>query len=600
MRQTERKGLRWIQAIVAFQRFLAGIVLAYLAHGVLAQQPEAAFRTTTRLVELSVTVSDREGKPLTGLTREDFSVFADGQRRPIAFLQYDGVAVIRGEFQPLPPHVFTNRTEFLPTSARNVTAIVLDFLNSSLSDAYRVRQQVIEILSNMPPDSRVALYHLGSRFQVLHEFTGDMAALQHKLKSLGVGRQAESADSQFALEQDVQSFLQTLSGPESKLWQEQLDRALAVERWVSHRNRAERNEMAFNCMGALADHLKSIPGRKSLIWAGGGLPLVQVYGVLLPGPHNDVRTNHSWIQAASRRLAEANVVLYYYDTRGVMAPSLPAGEQNFYRRTQEDWINADATLGTTWLANNTGGRFVQGSNAIATAFERVSEDLKGSYTLAFYAPDEAKAPWVPLKVQVRGKGVQVRHRDGYPGQEVQQDPKVALASRDESQALRDALRNPLGSSSVLMNARCQPAAGERPGTMQLLLQIDAETLAWRTEAGKRAGALDVVVADISPEGRVFTHEQAVDLAVADADWEQTLRQGIVYQRIWQPHKEATRIRVLVRDRSTGHHGTLDISVSEAGPTGRGDRLPPRPSSGRQVGGEATTEQVPLMRQRHTG
>jgi VWFA-related protein len=549
-------------------------VLAVLVSGLVAQQPEPVFRSNTRLVELSVAVTDSDGKPVSGLGREDFTVYAAGRPRPIAFLQYDGAAVVRDGLQPLPPNVFTNRAEFLPASARNVTAIVLDSLNSNMNDAYRVRGQVAQMLQTMPADSRVALYHLGARFQVLHDFTGDMASLQRKLVGLKVGRRAGAEEDRAALEAEAQQFLESLARPSSdsgsngqdrrtqELWQEQLDRALAVERWVADRNRANRTEMAFNCMMVLADHLKSIPGRKSLIWAGGGLPLVHVLGHLAPGPHNEVRSNATWIQAASRRLAEANVVLYYYDTRGVMAPAMPAGQQQYRAMTQEEWINADATLGTSWLASNTGGRFVQGSNSIATAFERVTEDLKGSYTLAFYAPEDADAKWVPLKVQVRRRGARVMHRDGYPGNDAPGQPEGKGLAQTDSELIRAALRNPLGSSSVLMNARCQPASGELPGTLQLLLQMDAESVSLQQESGSRKGALDVIVADVTPDGRVFTHEHAVNLTVSDEDWQQTLRQGILYQRIWKPHTEATRVRVLVRDRATGHHGTLDVPLAE--------------------------------------
>lgn len=534
-----------------------------------AQEPEVVFRTGTRLVELSVAVLDGKGKPVSGLTREDFVIYADGSPRPIAFLQFDGAAAVRRELRPLPPNVFTNRPEFLPASARNVTAIVLDSLNSSLADDFRTREQLVRTLQSMPSDSRVALYHLGNQLRVLHDFTGDMASLQRTLLTLKVARRANAEDDQIALEADAQKSSDSLqlSGSNSgsaqdrrsqDLWQEQLDRALAVERWVADRTRAERTETAFNSMMVLADHLKSVPGRKSLIWAGGGLPLLQVYGHLAPGPHNELRSNTRFIQAASRRLAQANVLLYYYDTRGVIVRPIEGV-------SQEEWIKSDATLGTTWLANLTGGRFVQATNDIATAFERVAEDLKGSYTLSFYAEENPKSNWVPLKVEVRGGRFRAMHRDGYSVGDTPEAPQGAGPSTadPEAELRRLAMRNPVGSSSILMNARCEPAAGESQGTLQLLLQIDAETLTLQRAAGSRTGAMDVIVADVTPEGRVFTHEQLAELTISDSEWTQTLQKGVLYQRIWKPHREATRVRVLVWDRTTGQHGTLDIPLSDA-------------------------------------
>src|SRR5215472_15083551 len=59
------------------------------------QQPAAGptFRTNTRLVVLTVTVKDKDGKPIEGLTAKDFVVTEDGERQEVAF----------AEFQRLPP-----------------------------------------------------------------------------------------------------------------------------------------------------------------------------------------------------------------------------------------------------------------------------------------------------------------------------------------------------------------------------------------------------------------------------------------------------------------------------------------------------------------
>src|SRR5215468_8585413 len=59
------------------------------------QQPAQGptFRTNTRLVVLTVTVKDKDGKPVEGLTPNDFVVTEDGERQEIAF----------AEFQRLPP-----------------------------------------------------------------------------------------------------------------------------------------------------------------------------------------------------------------------------------------------------------------------------------------------------------------------------------------------------------------------------------------------------------------------------------------------------------------------------------------------------------------
>src|SRR5688572_8156723 len=56
------------------------------------QQPQAVFKSSTRLVIQNVYVKDREGRPIQGLTAKDFVVFEDNQRQEVAFVEYQRIA----------------------------------------------------------------------------------------------------------------------------------------------------------------------------------------------------------------------------------------------------------------------------------------------------------------------------------------------------------------------------------------------------------------------------------------------------------------------------------------------------------------------------
>jgi hypothetical protein len=47
-------------------------------------QPSATFRTTANLVVLDAVVKDRDGKPVTNLTQDDFTVLEDGVAQTIS------------------------------------------------------------------------------------------------------------------------------------------------------------------------------------------------------------------------------------------------------------------------------------------------------------------------------------------------------------------------------------------------------------------------------------------------------------------------------------------------------------------------------------
>ena len=68
------------------------VVAALGAQGGAAQQQQQTqqpvFSTTTRLIVQTVTVKDKDGKVIEGLTAKDFTVTEDGQPQDIAFVEF--------------------------------------------------------------------------------------------------------------------------------------------------------------------------------------------------------------------------------------------------------------------------------------------------------------------------------------------------------------------------------------------------------------------------------------------------------------------------------------------------------------------------------
>jgi hypothetical protein len=79
----------------------------------------------------------------------------------------------------LPPNTYSDFPQFAVTSAVNV--LLLDALNTPLSDQMYVRQQMLQYLKNIPPGTRIAVFTLASRLRIVQGFTTDSSVIAKAL-----------------------------------------------------------------------------------------------------------------------------------------------------------------------------------------------------------------------------------------------------------------------------------------------------------------------------------------------------------------------------------------------------------------------------------
>src|SRR5260370_4144796 len=156
--------------------------------GVKAISPSATYESATvlqvhtRLVVIDVIATDEHGHAVPDLKATDFSVLEDGQPQKVrAFAFEHPFAPDPNEkFPVLPPNVFTNLPLFPSSSAMSV--IVMDVLNTSLTDQAYARQKLLHYLDNMPPNEPTAIYIMGDRLKMVHDFSTDHAALKEAVE----------------------------------------------------------------------------------------------------------------------------------------------------------------------------------------------------------------------------------------------------------------------------------------------------------------------------------------------------------------------------------------------------------------------------------
>jgi hypothetical protein len=95
------------------------------------------FRTTTRLVQVDVVVTDKQGRPIPGLKQSDFTVMQDGKPQQIHVFEPHGgsagaQAVAGSDTPKLAPNTYSNHPA--AATADSWTIVLYDLLNTPTSD----------------------------------------------------------------------------------------------------------------------------------------------------------------------------------------------------------------------------------------------------------------------------------------------------------------------------------------------------------------------------------------------------------------------------------------------------------------------------------
>ena len=402
----------------------ATVLLALMAQ---AQTPAPKFRTTTRLVELSVSALDKKGQPVTDLKLEDFTIEEGGKVRPIAFFKYEGGPSTEPNALPLPAGLFTNRVEFTPGPPRNITALLLDELNTPVQSSMRVRAMAMKYLKALAPQSRMAVYQMSGGLRVLHDFTDDADSLRGRIDKALIAMPLEATIDMDKAVIEAEQFVEMFA----------TDRQMAAEAVEIARSQLETDMLAnaqarsfrlaktLAAIDSLGQHLSGIPGRKNLVWIGGGISISSVTGALGTGPHGSIETFEDKVKRTSQKLAQQGVVLYVVDAKGLevarsqsaeSAGSLPVrGRGRFEPQQDAERLSDDTFPAMDMMSSMTGGRYLRNSNDLAAGFKSAAADLAGSYTLGFYVSDEPDNKWHTLKASVKTLRRAAPPSQGLPG-----------------------------------------------------------------------------------------------------------------------------------------------------------------------------------------
>ncbi len=363
------------------------------------QQPEASslvIHQSVRRVIVDVVVSDPNGKPVSGLTADDFSIAEDGKSQRIRSFDVHDFDLISESLPKrpasLPPNTFVN----VPSGPERgpLYVLLLDVLDMSVDDQPVARAQLMKFVKSKPLGTRFAIFVLSDGLYLVQGFTEDRNALADALNP---------------------------KNPRAHIPRIFLDAANFLPYYSATR-----------ALTGIAKFLAGLPGHKNVIWLSSSFQ-----SAILPSSDQSVEgfIASEEIKETTDTLARGQVAVYPVDVRGAAVAQVSAQVGPMGMVTAGDTTDLNASyLTEKQIADATGGRAFYGTNDLAGALTEATETGGHYYTLT-YSPSNQKydGRLRHIHVELAKHGYHLAYRRSYYGNPSSAEPEPSRALRAASE-----------------------------------------------------------------------------------------------------------------------------------------------------------------------
>ena len=516
-------------------------------------QPGAAnptFTTGATLVVETVSVTDKSGKPVEGLTAKDFTITEDNMPQTIKFFEYQKLEEVPAQAPPPAPRVENVKvyeklttTQIAPETAgdlkyreRRLLALYFDMSSMPPADQLRALTAAEKFIrTQMTPSDLVAIMKFsGAGPEVLQDFTNDRDRLLSMLETLAVGEgqgndenpnDASTSDTGAAFGQDDSEF-----------------NIFNTDRQLS------ALQTAAGMLGRLSE-------KKALIYFASGLRL--------NGVDNQAQL-HATVNAAIR----AGVQFWTVDARGLTAQA-PMGDATrgsqggagMYTGASAMAMTANfqQTQDTLWsMAADTGGKALLDNNDLSMGIVNAQKANASYYILGYYTSNtNPDGKYRRVKITVCDTSYKLDYRQGYFANKV----FSKFTTADKERQLEDALLlgDPITELTIAMEVdyfQLNSAEYFVPVT----IKIPGRELALAKRGGAEHTLLDFIGEVKDSFGTTESNvRDKIDVKLSDNTAAELAKRPILYPTGFTLLPGKHTIKLLARDSETGRIGTFQTT-----------------------------------------
>lgn len=523
----------------------------------------SVIRSSSDLVRIDVEVTDKAGKPIKGLTPEQFTVSEDGKTQKVSIFTFQDIekmeiAQKEDDAKPIVVSIDSPKspaaTEAVSDQVRDHRMIVLffDLTSMQTDDIARAHNAALKFVQKqMSNADLVSVVTFAARLTVWADFTNDRAKLEKAVARLTPDVASQLADLSYGAAQNGEYDVQQYTGA-----------AYTADETEFNAFNTDQKLLAVQ---GLVNVLSAIPGRKSVIEFTGGITQTG-------------EENRTELRAATDAANRADVSIYSIDARGLFAEA-PGGDAtansatgtsmftgaSVFHQTDSRQDSRD-TLAT--LSSDTGGRAFFDLGDLSEAFPKIQQENGGYYLLGYYLSGSVKhdGTWRSIRVKVNVPGAHVHYRNGYYApRDFQHEQR-----EDRQQQLADAMssENPIVELPIAVETSMFRLSDGQT-YVPIAAKISASALDWAEKHGRKEAAFDFAaqVREFSNGRSVAELQDTIQVKLDPARFQQINQSSLLYQggMVLSPGKY--RLKFLARENESGRIGTFeqDILVPQTQP-----------------------------------
>ena len=540
-------------------------VMVMVATATFAQQQKFGASVSVTVVEVPVTVVDRAGKPVRGLTKEQFEVSVDGKKVAISGFDVVDLATIADEpsSKPLPPVAYRNflllfdLSHSTPGTIGRAQAAAKEFVETQLK-----RRDVVAI----------ATYGIEQGLNVVTSFTSDRALLLHAIETLGLPQYVKVPDALRIAPPRLGGTIRPDKGTEGQSMRELALEALYEDivqknrnvQALDEENRRSRVHKQLRHFGSVARMLDGLAGQKQIVLLSEGFDpaVVEARRNATTEEKNRVLAGEVWAVTSEQQFgsstsaAEINemaevfrrsdVTLHAIDIKGLRSGvDASEGVKN---------VSNDSLY---MMARPTGGSVFANATRLGESFARLMEQQEVVYVLVFESPRTFEPDrFHPIQVSVRAAGnPRVTHRAGF-----HEKSPYPQTPAEETLSLADVLMKDSEVKDVALSLLAVPLPGtEADARVPIVLELPGGKLLAEGRDGSLTLELFLYAFDEQNQVRDFL-QQRLGLDVTKHG-EKLRGGGLRYVTSMRLPPGRHVVKALVRIDETGRLGLTRTTVT---------------------------------------